>query len=240
VRADGRRPDQLRPLDVRVDFLEQPHGCVLYGQGKTLVLCTATIEEGVPRWLARSGRGWMTAEYSMLPASTGERTPRAVSKGRPDGRTVEIQRLVGRALRSVCDFDALGERTLWLDCDVLQADGGTRCASITGAWIAARRALDRFGLSKVLRGSIAAVSVGIVDGEPVLDLDYEEDSAAETDMNVVMTGTGELVEVQATAEREPFARDLLDRLLDLAAGGIDELTAVQRQAAETPLDLGDA
>jgi ribonuclease PH len=182
----------------------------------------------------------MTAEYSMLPASTGERTPRAVSKGRPDGRTVEIQRLVGRALRSVCDFDALGERTLWLDCDVLQADGGTRCASITGAWIAARRALDRFGLSKVLRGSIAAVSVGIVDGEPVLDLDYEEDSAAETDMNVVMTGTGELVEVQATAEREPFARDLLDRLLDLAAGGIDELTAVQRQAAETPLDLGDA
>ncbi|GIU94024.1 MAG: ribonuclease PH [Gaiellaceae bacterium] len=240
MRADGRRPDQLRPLDVRVDFLEQPHGCVLYGQGKTLVLCTATIEEGVPRWLARSGRGWMTAEYSMLPASTGERTPRAVSKGRPDGRTVEIQRLVGRALRSVCDFDALGERTLWLDCDVLQADGGTRCASITGAWIAARRALDRFGLSKVLRGSIAAVSVGIVDGEPVLDLDYEEDSAAETDMNVVMTGTGELVEVQATAEREPFARDLLDRLLDLAAGGIDELTAVQRQAAETPLDLGDA
>lgn len=234
MRADGRRPDQLRPLDVRVDFLEQPHGCVLYGQGKTVVLCTATIEEGVPRWLARSGRGWTTAEYSMLPASTGERTPRAVSRGRPDGRTVEIQRLVGRALRSVCDFDALGERTLWLDCDVLQADGGTRCASITGAWIAARRALDRFGLSKALRGSIAAVSVGIVDGEPVLDLDYEEDSAAETDMNVVMTGSGELVEVQATAEREPFARDVLDRLLDLAAGGIDELTAVQREAAETP------
>jgi ribonuclease PH len=234
VRTDGRRPDQLRPLDLRVDFLEQPHGCVLYGQGRTLVLCTATIEEGVPRWLARSGRGWLTAEYSMLPAATGERTQRAVSKGRPDGRTVEIQRLVGRALRAVCDFDALGERTLWLDCDVLQADGGTRCASITGAWIAARRALDRFGLSKALRGSIAAVSVGIVDGEPVLDLDYEEDSAAETDMNVVMTGAGELVEVQATAEREPFSRELLDRLLDLAAGGIEKLTAVQREAAETP------
>lgn len=234
TRPDGRRPDQLRPLDVRVDFLEQPHGCVLYGQGKTLVLCTATIEEGVPRWLYRSGRGWMTAEYSMLPASTGERTQRAVSRGRPDGRTVEIQRLVGRALRSVCDFEALGERTLWLDCDVLQADGGTRCASITGAWIAAHRALDRFGLSKALRGSVAAVSVGIVDGEAVVDLDYEEDSSAETDMNVVMTGDGELVEVQATAEREPFSRELLDRLLDLAAGGIGELTTAQREAAETP------
>ena len=161
---------------------------MLYAQGKTIVLCTATVEEGVPRWLYKSGRGWMTAEYAMLPASTGERTQRAVSRGRPDGRTVEIQRLIGRALRSVCDFQALGERTLWLDCDVLQADGGTRCASITGAWIAARLALDRFGLSKALTGGIAAVSVGIVDGEAVLDLDYEEDSSAETDMNVVMTG----------------------------------------------------
>ena len=147
------------------------------------------------------------------------------------GRTVEIQRLIGRALRSVCDFEALGERTLWLDCDVLQADGGTRCASITGAWIAARRALDRFGLSKALTGSIAAVSVGIVGGDAVLDLDYEEDSSAETDMNVVMTGDGRLVEVQATAERDPFSRELLDSLLDLAAGGIDELTAAQAEAA---------
>ncbi len=190
MRADGRKAGELRPLEVKTDFLEQPHGSVLYGQGKTLVLCTATVEEGVPRWLARSGRGWMTAEYSMLPASTGERTQRAVSRGRPDGRTVEIQRLIGRALRSVCDFEALGERTLWLDCDVLQADGGTRCASITGVWIAARRALDHFGLSKALRGSVAAVSVGIVDGEAVLDLDYPEDSSAETDMNVVMTGEG--------------------------------------------------
>jgi ribonuclease PH len=234
VRADGRRPDELRPLRVELDYLEQPHGSVLYGQGKTLVLCTAMIEEGVPRWLYGKGRGWMTAEYSMLPASTGERTPRAVSRGRPDGRTVEIQRLIGRALRGVCDFEALGERTLWLDCDVLQADGGTRCASITGAWIAARRALDRFGLSKALAGSVAAVSVGIVEGEPVLDLDYLEDSAAETDMNVVMTGSGELVEVQATAERDPFSRDLLDELLDLADGGVAELTAAQRDAAGTP------
>jgi ribonuclease PH len=172
----------------------------------------------------------------MLPASTGERTQRAVSRGRPDGRTVEIQRLIGRALRAVCDFEALGERTLWLDCDVLQADGGTRCASITGAWIAASRALERFGLSKVLAGgSVAAVSVGIVAAQPVLDLDYEEDSAAETDMNVVMTGDGRLVEVQATAERDPFSRELLDSLLDLAAGGIETLTAAQRDAAAAPI-----
>ncbi len=235
MRADGRRSDELRPLEIRTDFLEQPHGAVLYGQGKTLVLCTATVEEGVPRWLKGQGRGWMTAEYSMLPASTGERTQRGVARGRPDGRTVEIQRLVGRALRSVCDFEALGERTLWLDCDVLQADGGTRCASITGAWIAARRALDRFGLSKTLVGSIAAVSVGIVEGEAVLDLDYEEDSTAETDMNVVMTGEGALVEVQATAERDPFSRELLDELLDLAAGGIDTLTGAQAEAAAASL-----
>jgi ribonuclease PH len=235
VRHDGRKPGQLRPLDVQVDYLEQPHGCVLYRQGKTIVLCTATVEETVPRWLVRSGRGWMTAEYAMLPASTGERTQRGVTRGRPDGRTVEIQRLIGRSLRAVCDFEALGERTLWLDCDVLQADGGTRCASITGAWIAASRALERFGLSKALTGSIAAISVGIVEGEAVLDLDYEEDSAAETDMNVVMTGDGSLVEVQATAERDPFSRELLDDLLDLAASGIDELTAAQRDAAALPL-----
>jgi ribonuclease PH len=234
MRPDGRRPDEVRPLRLELDYLEQPHGSVLYGQGKTIVLCTATVEEGVPRWLKGQGRGWMTAEYSMLPASTGERTQRAVSRGRPDGRTVEIQRLIGRALRAVCDFDALGERTLWLDCDVLQADGGTRCASITGAWIAASRALDRFGLSKVLPGSVAAVSVGIVEGEAVLDLDYVEDSSAETDMNVVMTGAGELVEVQATAERDPFSRDLLDELLDLAASGVDELTAAQHDAAAAP------
>jgi ribonuclease PH len=236
MRAEGRRPDELRPLDVRPDYLENPHGSVLYAQGKTIVLCTATVEEGVPRWLYGSGRGWMTAEYSMLPASTGERTQRAASRGRPDGRTVEIQRLIGRALRAVCDFEALGERTLWLDCDVLQADGGTRCASITGAWIAASRALERFGLSKALSaGSVAAVSVGIVGAEALVDLDYEEDSSAETDMNVVMTGDGRLVEVQATAEKDPFSRALLDSLLDLAAGGIAELTAAQLDAAAAPL-----
>jgi ribonuclease PH len=233
-RSNGRRPDQLRELEIEPDYIEQASGSALISFGKTKVLCTASLEERVPRWLAGSGRGWLTAEYSMLPASTGERTPRAVSRGRPDGRAVEIQRLIGRALRAVCDFDALGERTLWLDCDVLQADGGTRCASITGAWIAASRALDRFGLSKAIKGSVAAVSVGIVDGEAVLDLDYEEDSSAETDMNVVMTGGGELVEVQATAERDPFSRDLLDDLLDLAAGGVEELTAAQGDAAAAP------
>jgi ribonuclease PH len=232
TRADGRRADELRPLDVQPDFLEQPHGCVLYAQGSTVVLCTAMVEEEIPRWLKGQGRGWMTAEYSMLPASTGERMQRAATRGRPDGRTIEIQRLIGRALRAVCDFKALGERTLWLDCDVLQADGGTRCASITGAWIAAYRALDRLGLSKALPGSVAAVSVGIVEGEALLDLDYAEDSRAETDMNVVMTADGRLVEVQATAERDPFPRDLLDRLLDLAGGGIQELAAAQREAGE--------
>jgi ribonuclease PH len=232
MRADGRRPDELRPLELKADFLEQPHGSVLYGQGKTLVLCTATVEEGVPRWLYGSGRGWMTAEYSMLPASTGERNQRAVSRGRPDGRTVEIQRLIGRALRAVCDFEALGERTLWLDCDVLQADGGTRCASITGAWIAASRALERFGLSKAIAaGSVAAVSVGIVGGEALLDLDYQEDSSAETDMNVVMTGDGRLIEVQATAERNAYTREELDRLIDLAAGGIETIFEIQAKAA---------
>jgi ribonuclease PH len=207
---------------------------VLYSQGKTRVLCTATVEEGVPRWLQRSGRGWMTAEYSLLPASTGDRTQREAARGKQGGRTVEIQRLIGRALRSVCDLEALGERTLWLDCDVLQADGGTRCAAISGAYVAARRALDRFGLSKALTGSVAAVSVGIVEGRALLDLDYVEDSAAETDMNVVMTPDGRLVEVQATAEREPFSRELLDDLLDLAAGGIEQISAAQEEAAGAP------
>jgi ribonuclease PH len=234
TRADGRRPDELRALDLQPDFLEQPHGSVLYAQGRTVILCTATVEEEIPRWLKGQGRGWMTAEYSLLPASTGERTQRAVTRGRPDGRTVEIQRLIGRALRAVCDFKALGERTLWLDCDVLQADGGTRCAAITGAYVAAYRALDRLGLAKALAGSVAAVSVGVVDGKALLDLDYSEDSRAETDMNVVMTADGRLVEVQATAERDPFSRELLGAMLDLAAAGIEELNAAQREAAEAP------
>ena len=231
MRNDGRaRDDELRRLDLAPDFIELANGSVLFSQGRTRVLCTATVEEGVPRWLSRSGRGWMTAEYSLLPASTGERTQREATRGKQGGRTVEIQRLIGRALRSVCDFGALGERTLWLDCDVLQADGGTRCAAISGAYVAARRALDRFGLSKALTGPVAAVSVGIVDGRPLLDLDYSEDSTAETDMNVVMTADGRLVEVQATAEQDPFTRELLDDLLDLAAAGIDEIMAAQDEA----------
>jgi ribonuclease PH len=227
---EGRRPDQLRPLELQLDYLELPHGAVLYSQGKTKVLCTASIEESVPRWLAHKGRGWMTAEYSLLPASTGERNQREAARGRQGGRTIEIQRLIGRAMRAVTDFDALGERTLYLDCDVLQADGGTRCAAISGAYVAASRALDKFGLSKALISSVAAVSVGIVDGEPLLDLEYTEDSTAEVDMNVVLTGDGRVIEVQATAEREPFSRELLDELLDLATGGIETITAAQEDA----------
>jgi ribonuclease PH len=232
-RADGRRPDDLRPLELQVDFLEQPHGSVLFSQGLTKVLCTASVQDGVPRWLYGRGRGWLTAEYSLLPASTGDRTDREASRGKQGGRTIEIQRLIGRAVRAVTDFEALGERTLWLDCDVLQADGGTRCAAICGAYVAGRRALERFGLSKAFVGSIAAVSVGIVDGEPLLDLDYSEDSSADVDMNVVMTGEGALVEVQATAERTPFSRARLDELLELAALGVEEISAAQRDAVET-------
>jgi ribonuclease PH len=233
-RADGRRFDQIRALEIVHDYLEQPHGSALFAQGKTRVLCTASVEEGVPRWMSGQGKGWITAEYSMLPASTGQRTPREASTGRQKGRTVEIQRLIGRAVRAVTDFEALGERTLWLDCDVLQADGGTRCAAISGAWVAARRALDRFGLSKAMPGSVAAVSVGIVGGELLLDLDYEEDSTADVDLNVVMTGDGRLVEVQATAERMPFGRDQLDELLELAAKGIGRIAAAQQEAADVP------
>jgi ribonuclease PH len=229
-RHDGRRPDELRPLELLPDYLEQPHGSVLFSQGRTKVLCTASIQEGVPRWLYGKGRGWLTAEYSLLPASTGDRTEREASRGRQGGRTVEIQRLIGRSIRAVTDFDALGERTLWVDCDVLQADGGTRCAAISGAYVAARRALDRFGLSKALTGAVAAVSVGIVDGTALLDLDYAEDSTAEVDMNVVMTGDGALVEVQATAEKTPFSRASLDELLELAAAGIEELVTAQDEA----------
>jgi ribonuclease PH len=229
---EGRRPNELRPVEILVDYLEQPMGSVLYSQGKTKVLCTASLEEGVPRWLRDSGRGWLTAEYSLLPASTGERTQREASAGKQKGRTVEIQRLIGRAIRSVLDFEALGERTLWLDCDVLQADGGTRCAAISGAWVAAARALGKAGLSRALPDSVAAVSLGIVDGELLLDLDYVEDSGAEVDLNLVMTGSEWLVEVQATAERAPFDRDALNELLDLGAGGIAEIRAAQGAALD--------
>jgi ribonuclease PH len=235
VREDGRRTDELRPLELQVDFLDNPQGSALISVGKTRVLCTASIEEGVPRWLKGSRRGWMTAEYGLLPASTGERTSREASSGKQKGRTVEIQRLIGRSLRAVTDLEALGERTLWLDCDVLQADGGTRCAAISGAYVAARRALDRVGLGRTLTDSVAAVSVGIVDGEPLLDLDYSEDSRAEVDVNVVMSGDGRLIEVQATAEGERFSRDQLDEMLDLAESGIARIMDVQRQAAEAPV-----
>ena len=234
TRNDDRRPDELRPVIADPAFLEQPHGVVLWSQGKTRVLCTASVGEGVPRWLHRSGRGWMTAEYSLLPASTGERTDREATRGKQGGRTVEIQRLIGRALRGIVDFEALGERTVYLDCDVLQADGGTRCAAICGAYVAAARALDRFGLSKALTGSLAAVSVGVVDGESMLDLDYSEDSNADVDLNVVMTGDGRLIEVQATAEKVPFDRARLDELLDLAAAGIEELALFQQEAIAVP------
>ena len=236
TRADGRRGNELRPVEADPAFLEQPHGMVLWTQGGTRVLCTASVVESVPRWLYRSGRGWVTAEYSLLPASTGERVEREAVRGRQGGRTVEIQRLIGRAVRGAIDFEALGERTVHLDCDVLQADGGTRCAAVCGAYVALARALDRFGLGKAVTGSVAAVSVGVVGGEPLLDLEYLEDSNAEVDLNVVMTGDGQFVEVQATAEREPFDRARLDELLDLAAGGIDQLAQVQREAIDVSRD----
>jgi ribonuclease PH len=226
---DGRRADELRAIDIVPDFVEQAHGSVLISFGKTRVLCTASVEEGVPRWLAGSGRGWMTAEYGMLPASTGERTQREARSGRQGGRTIEIQRLVGRSVRAAYDLEALGERTVYLDCDVIQADGGTRTAAITGAWIALALAARKMAFP-LPSNQIGAVSVGIVEGEALLDLDYAEDSSAEVDMNVVMRGDGQLIEVQATAERNVFDRDQLDELLDLAAGGIERLAALQREA----------
>jgi ribonuclease PH len=229
TRADGRRPDELRPVEILPGFVEQAHGSALVSFGKTRVLCTATVEDSVPRWLAGRGRGWLTAEYGMLPASTGSRTDREASSGKQTGRTVEIQRLLGRSLRAVYDLEALGEHTVWIDCDVLQADGGTRTAAISGAWVALTLAARRTGLPEP-GDLVGAVSVGIVDGEALLDLDYAEDSVADVDMNVVLTGDGRLIEVQATAERVPFSRQELDALVDLAAGGIREIGTRQREA----------
>jgi ribonuclease PH len=234
-RSYDRAPDGLRPTTIEPGFMRTATGSALISAGETRVICTASHQEGVPRWLAGRGRGWVTAEYGMLPASTGERKQRDVTKGRPDGRTVEIQRLIGRSLRGVIDFEALGENTIYLDCDVLQADGGTRCASITGAWVALSLACERLRAAgrierSPVTGSLAAVSCGIVGGVPLLDLDYAEDSTAEVDANVVMTGDGGLVEVQATAERTPLSRAHLDELLALAAGGIERLRALQEQA----------
>ncbi|MBX5469679.1 MAG: ribonuclease PH [Thermoleophilaceae bacterium] len=236
MRNDGRgRADELRPTAITPGFVRSATGSALIECGGTRVICTASAVEEVPRWLAGQGRGWVTAEYGMLPASTGERKPRDSTRGRPDGRTIEIQRLIGRALRGVVDFEALGERTIYIDCDVLEADGGTRCASITGGFVAlelaCKRLVEERKLEKLpLTGSVAAVSCGVVDGTPLLDLDYSEDSRADVDMNVVMTGDGGLVEVQATAERTPLSRASLDELLALAARGIEELRELQAQA----------
>ncbi|MDQ3769423.1 MAG: ribonuclease PH [Actinomycetota bacterium] len=234
-RSYGRAPDGLRPTAIITGFVRTATGSALIEVGETRVICTASVDESVPRWMAGKGRGWLTAEYSMLPASTGERKLRDVTKGRPDGRTVEIQRLIGRAVRGVVDFEALGERTVYLDCDVLQADGGTRTAAVTGAYVALALAAQRLRdegkvTASPLSGSVAAVSCGMVDGVPLLDLDYAEDSTAEVDANVVMTGDGGLIEVQATAERTPLSRAHLDELLALAAGGIEELRLLQETA----------
>ena len=231
-RADGRELDQLRPLAIEPGFIDSAHGSVLFSIGKTRVVCTAMVEESVPGWMRGRGTGWVTSEYGMLPGSTSDRKPRDASRGKLDGRTVEIQRLIGRSLRSVVDFKALGERTIWIDCDVLQADGGTRCAAICGGYAALHLALSGLVDAGKLRelplsDSVAAVSVGIVDGSSMLDLAYAEDSRAEVDMNVVISGSGQMIEVQATAERTPFGRASLDELLSLAAAGIEEISALQ-------------
>jgi ribonuclease PH len=235
MRGDGRGAGDLRPVEILPGFVETAHGSALISVGRTRVICTASVEDSVPGWRRGRGEGWVTAEYGMLPGSTGERRPREVTRGRPDGRTTEIQRLIGRSLRAVVDMRALGERTVWLDCDVLQADGGTRCAGICGAWVALHLALSRL----VARGDlaalpvtdqVAAVSVGMVDGRALLDLDYSEDSRAESDVNVVVTGAGRIIEVQATAEGRTFSRPELERMLDLAEAGLRELAHLQRAA----------
>ena len=234
TRNDGRNPSQLRPVTIEAGFVGTAAGSALITCGGTRVICTASIEEKVPRWMFGSGRGWVTAEYGMLPASTGDRKKR--DKGKQDGRGIEIQRLIGRSLRSVVDLDKLGERSIWIDCDVLEADGGTRCASITGGLVALELALKglrergELDVDPITDGGVAAVSCGIVDGVPLLDLDYSEDSTAEVDANVVMTGAGGLVEVQATSERMPLSRAHLDDLLELGATGIDELLKAQAAA----------
>ncbi len=236
-RKGGRATDQLRETIIRRDYIPHAEGSVLIEMGSTRVVCTATVENKVPRWLQGKGKGWITAEYSMLPRATPERTVREATQGRPGGRTLEIQRLIGRSLRAVSDLEMLGDQTIWIDCDVIQADGGTRTASITGAFIALydafRRMVDQKRLPEMpLSDFVAAVSVGIVGGVPLLDLDFEEDSGAEVDMNVVMTGSGRIIEVQGTAEKTPFTREELDALLDLARKGIEELVALQRRALQ--------
>jgi ribonuclease PH len=234
ARADGRAPGELRPVEVELGVQDWAEGSVLLSTGRTKVLVAATVEPEAPRWLRGTGRGWVTGEYAMLPRATAERTAREVQRGRPSGRTQEIQRLIGRSLRAVTDLDRMGERTITIDCDVLLADAGTRCAAITGGYLAlalALRGLAETGAvpGDLLTDSVAAVSVGVVGGRPLLDLTYEEDANAEVDCNVVMTGSGRLVEVQGTAEGEPFTRSTLQELLDLAEAGIAELTKIQRE-----------
>jgi ribonuclease PH len=239
LRIDGREPDDLRPITFERDFTDAPAGSVLVSFGNTRVLCTASIDEDVPRWMKGRGNGWVTAEYSMLPGSSVERVRREVKEGRPSGRTQEIQRLIGRSLRAVCDMAALGERQVIVDCDVLQADGGTRTASICGGYLALHDALARL----VQAGSIgqhpltepcAAISVGIVGGIAMLDLAYAEDSTAEVDMNLVMTGSGRFIEVQGTAEGLPFTRSELDTLLDIGVKGINEIVELQNEMTSSP------
>ncbi|MEV5881911.1 ribonuclease PH [Streptomyces sp. NPDC052020] len=242
-RIDGRTPEQLRPVTIERGWSKHAEGSVLVSFGDTKVLCTASVTEGVPRWRKGSGEGWVTAEYSMLPRATNTRGDRESVKGKIGGRTHEISRLIGRSLRAVIDYKALGENTIVLDCDVLQADGGTRTAAITGAYVALADAVAWAQAKKIVRagrrpltGTVGAVSVGIVGGVPMLDLCYEEDVRAETDMNVVCTGDGRFVEVQGTAEAQPFAREELDALLDLAVGGCTELATLQRKALDTVLE----
>jgi ribonuclease PH len=233
LRSDGRSADQMRHVKITPDFISQAEGSVLIELGKTRVICTATVDDGVPSFLKGTGKGWVTSEYGMLPRATEERTPREATRGKQSGRTLEIQRLIGRSLRAVTDQEALGEKTVWIDCDVIEADGGTRTASITGAFIALALALERLVTAGMLRNSplidtVAATSVGIVDDKSLLDLCYEEDARAEVDMNVVMTGSGDFVEIQATAEGRPFSGGEMQDLLALAAAGIRRLAEEQR------------
>lgn len=238
MRSDGRKRDEMRNVRITRGYLKHPEGSVLIEVGDTKVICTATIEESVPPFLRNQGVGWVTAEYAMLPRSTHSRSQREASRGKVGGRTHEIQRLIGRSLRSVTDMAKLGERTIWIDCDVIQADGGTRTASITGSYVALYDALSRLKNEKVidevpLTDSLAAISVGIINGEACLDLNYEEDSSAEVDMNFVMTGSGKYVEVQGTAEEKPFGRETMEMMTDLAAQGIKELTEIQKKVLES-------
>jgi ribonuclease PH len=240
-RHDGRADDALRPVRLTTDYLKNPRASVMIDIGETRVLCTASVEDRVPSFLKGTNEGWVTAEYSMIPGATNTRTQREVTRGRPSGRSLEIQRLIGRSLRSVVDRTVLGERTIWIDCEVLQADGGTRTASITGGFVALGQALARLREEKAiaappLTGMLAAISVGIVESRPALDLDYVEDSAAEVDMNVVRTDDGRYIELQGTAEQTPFPRAQLDSLLNLADTGIDRLIGAQREALGSALD----